>query len=993
MFETSAREFVAWEDEMLGRSRIVTVGFSVFALLLFAGSVWVSTVVFTPPPGNLDSAARTPNSGEQANAVLGERETDPTNPERVDREEPRHVQPATLQHEEGLPPQGEESAPQTEQAVVEPPRESRGARQPSEVVLHGRVVSPGGEPVAEARVRGVRELFSAPLRRQQQRPQDTSVAETTTAEDGTFRFATEAWFARDGYVVVEPPPPYTYTAEPVAAEFEEEHEEGETLEIALGEIQVFLGAAVQGRVTDTSGAPLAGVGVLQGQRHQDEHRNDTLWLNGPRAKTDAEGRYHLAGLEPGRDAVSALAAGYLSAAHLDVSLEAGRTTSLPDLVLERGPSVEVRVSDGEVPLAGARVRVRSAAAEVRRRDGDEPLMTEAQTNVTGRVRLDELILFERFAMFEASKPGYRGTRKIADLPGNEVTLRLRLERDTQVSYRPVDAHTGKPALRERGDLYTSPSHVRFDRMFVQRQSSHLRVEQGGVVVLGGLEPGEQTLHIGARMYVPTTRTVNIEAGEHLDLGDIPLTPARPLRIFVGDNDDGRPIPDALVRIRFLEAKRASRALQTNNDGWVETGLEFEGASRLHVEVNHEDYLAAIKTLQVRDDDREAVLARLALERGSVITGTVFDVEDEPIPRRIVVLRGTDAAGRVHETSQRTDLDGRFSFRGLRAGRYRVQLVSVRGARRDGAVTTTPERHGSDGWFELEADETFERDLYLPRERKPVDVAVRGNLFYDHGGIAANLPVEMIVRRHAHDEVAGTARTDAYGRFEIHPHWRVRGAVRLRVHVEVDRTLTLTTTVDAERSLGRIQLPPLLPHTRGSLRLRVVQPRTGAPASGTVEVQRTTRGNEESNHEHVHRTVHVHGEQLVDDLPQGEYELTMKGDDDTARIRHRVTVNAGSEHERTFPLYRNAPITFRFVFPESDDEVSLLRGLGTRITTRCAAGTFEGPRTQQPGNEITLTGLCAGHEMIATISVRNYPAKDVRFTAVAGYAKVVDVTFD
>lgn len=104
--------------------------------------------------------------------------------------------------------------------------------------------------------------------------------------------------------------------------------------------------AVAGRVTDGQGLPVAGAVVA------------ALVVEGTtsgRAATDADGRFLLEGLAPGRTTLEVWSAGDLPDATGSAFVEAGRTATA-DLVVAGRALVEVRVVEGGLPAGGVEVR-------------------------------------------------------------------------------------------------------------------------------------------------------------------------------------------------------------------------------------------------------------------------------------------------------------------------------------------------------------------------------------------------------------------------------------------------------------------------------------------------------------------------------------------------------------------------------------------------------------------------------------------------------------
>lgn len=133
---------------------------------------------------------------------------------------------------------------------------------------------------------------------------------------------------------------------------------------------------LEGRVVDSSGAPVAGFGVIVltvlGSVERQPRAARTFYA--------PDGRFSIGGLSSGPYEVSALAAGHAPSEPVSVRAEGG-VSQIGDLMLESGGVIEGVVSGARGPVEGARVELEGAVS------GDVPLAEDALTGADGRFEI------------------------------------------------------------------------------------------------------------------------------------------------------------------------------------------------------------------------------------------------------------------------------------------------------------------------------------------------------------------------------------------------------------------------------------------------------------------------------------------------------------------------------------------------------------------------------------------------------------------------------
>ena len=231
-------------------------------------------------------------------------------------------------------------------------------------VLAGRVVDEGGGPVGEAEVWA---SPSDPVVRSQRANAPPSVARVEP--DGAFAFDALPAGRYDVRAAL-------FQRTPALAR-----------EVPTGRRDVVLtlvrGARLTGRVKGPDGAPVPSFHVElsrhEGPLQREEAASATV--------VDAEGRFTLEGVGPGRYTVSAVAHG-LAPARADVEVRASAPTAGPvELQLQAGARLEgVVVEEGKgTPVPGARVSVEGTSG-----GGALAALYDAQTDAAGRFVLEAL---------------------------------------------------------------------------------------------------------------------------------------------------------------------------------------------------------------------------------------------------------------------------------------------------------------------------------------------------------------------------------------------------------------------------------------------------------------------------------------------------------------------------------------------------------------------------------------------------------------------------
>jgi hypothetical protein len=404
---------------------------------------------------------------------------------------------------------------------------------------------------------------------------------------------------------------------------------------------------ITGRVVDESGEPVAGASVLLS-----EETAIQLTTGG---QSDAQGRFALEDLKPGKLRLAALAPGFLRTDMDGLTLEPGGGVENLEVALRRGATIEGRVlaPDGS-PAPGAKVALvlegRGSAFGMAGRP-------EAVADEEGQYRLEGVA--EGPHAVTAAKGGSLPTRKDLEVRAGVNRLDLRLEGGFEVSGWIVSAegpvHRASVSLipveaQPGAGSFTSASGpdgaFRFEAVAAGRY--HLSVEKQG---FSTASPPEDLQVAAAPL---TGLEIRLERGGAvtgrllgLDLRDAPqaqvwaATPGRP-------GQTGTVGPDGRYRIEGL----------TSGEWMVAATVPAKGRE-------------ARGMVALSPGQTEAALD-LELGAGLVLSGTVASA-GEPVLNAVVSLRSE----RGNVAGAATGADGRFRIEGLPAGTYLMSVLHPR----------------------------------------------------------------------------------------------------------------------------------------------------------------------------------------------------------------------------------------------------------------------------------------------------------------------------
>jgi hypothetical protein len=442
------------------------------------------------------------------------------------------------------------------------------------------------------------------------------------------------------------------------------------------ELVLLAGGAVRGRVVDEQGTPIAGAEVEALGR--EFFGNPTAELRSE--KSDADGRFALAGLSPGKVWLHLEHEDYQELLSTPFELADGEQREHGDVVLSEGLVVAGTVvfPDG-APAVGTRVSVEPDLSENLAGSPVDPrayigVRNHDEADETGAFRITGLgagpwIAGAKLELAEASPARAAGRWNASQaLVRPPAEVRLVLEPPVTASGTVVDGQ-GRPittfrvhAERAGSQWYMPPSEKR-EQSFESADGRFLVTE---------LRSGNWTFRAEAEGYA---RSEKVELALPAEK-ELALVLKRPVRVAGTVVDPaGLPVAGAEVT-KELEGAEAIQAMQGRGD-WPVAKSDGEGAFRLEgippgagSIVARKDGFAPSEAVSLElGEGEERLDLVLTLRRGATVSGEVYDAEGKPASGSMVILQMPTLEQRRFTN---TDARGAFSESGLKPGTWQVQ---------------------------------------------------------------------------------------------------------------------------------------------------------------------------------------------------------------------------------------------------------------------------------------------------------------------------------
>ncbi len=432
----------------------------------------------------------------------------------------------------------------------------------------------------------------------------------------------------------------------------------------VGDLRLPRATPLAGRVTDENGSAVVAATV-------------TLWVGGGRrpldvspgqgvpqtATTNADGsfRFEAAGGESNRLRVEAPAFATLERDQV----KGGALARPVRLALARVLRGTVTLADRRTPAAGALVRFEGRTQTTRwvevRHDGT--FLVDGAPREPGSLVADG---------------GERGRAAAAIVRDGSDAVTIALAPTSSLTGRVVDAADGK-ALAGIRIVARSQGAAGF----------LARSGPDGRYAIRGLSPQAYRVSAEDDRFVPWSRVVTVAAGQPQDQ-DVPLVRGSTLAGRVV-SEEGAPVVGAAVQVSrggeeafraFVRSLEGEGVVHTGRDGAFRATRLAPGENQ-RLDVRHDEFEErAIGGISLTPGGLRSGVV-VVLGRGVTLHGVVKDEEGRPLAGAEVELSGsrTMRAGRGgfsmsfmgpgRQLRRETGLDGRFAFRGLKAGDYTV----------------------------------------------------------------------------------------------------------------------------------------------------------------------------------------------------------------------------------------------------------------------------------------------------------------------------------
>lgn len=511
-------------------------------------------------------------------------------------------------------------------------------------------------------------------------------------------------------------------------------------------------------------------------------------------QSDENGSFRIEGVTPGSFEIRATAPGRQEARLANLEVRPGQDLQGVEVVLAPGAVIAGRV------LSASGEAVSGAEVSLLPEGPGPPLLPggAALSDEQGRYRLEGVSPGARTV--QAGHEEYLPARRRLEVQEGENALDLTLEPGAILSGRVVDPR-GAPVAGARVFLRLRPEES-------PRTLPDAASGPDGSFTLSGLADGAYRLFAEKAGFARSRGGQEVVvAGRSVSGIEVQLTP-------------GGAIVGQLLGLDFTELSQ----VQVRNGVGQAGQVLPDGSYRIDdVEPGGQRVVASLpggsKQAEGQVDlEPGAAEARLDLEfgKGLKLTGRVLR-GGEPAAGEGVLLSGVEGAGRWGDT----DLDGRFHFEGLDAGRYRLQVVSRRGE----------EQHREE--VEIAAD----RDVLI--ELGAASISGRVVDEADRSPIA-NARV-VLTAGTENSPFEAEAVTDSRGVFQLRGvaegSWKVRALLADYAPAEVDVQVAGAPVEGLELALRAsegLTLEVLLPSGRppGALRAAVLDPGGRVVSSGS-----------------------------------------------------------------------------------------------------------------------------------------------------------------
>ena len=591
---------------------------------------------------------------------------------------------------------------------------------------------------------------------------------------------------------------------------------------------------LSGRVVDERGAPIRGAMVNVQQDRRVRAVSMTVSRSRPGwARTDAEGSFSIEDVDAGKLQVTAAAESYQQK-RLDVEMAAGQAIEV-ELVLVPGAVIEgaVTTADG-APVAEAQIIVTQQQSEL---FGGDSISANGRSDVEGRYRVTGAPTGP--ATIIVYREGRQGLRKAVEVrPGTNI-VDLVLAPGFEVSGQVV-APDGEPVGGAAVTIHqaTQPGMAHFSRGSPRELSA-----ADGSFTLSDVEAGKYAVSASLEGFAPARSEAFEVAG---DVSGLLLELRR-----------GATLRGRVLGLEFDELGSLAIMAYSQQGGMrrglVDYSAEFVfdnlAPGQWHVQAQVAGS-GRSSTMQVEVPEGVSEVEKdIEFGTGYTLTGIVLDGGQ---PLAAAQVTASDSVSSLGHGS--TGADGRFRIENLKAGSYRVMVMSGAGFQHMETI-------------ELVGDHELRIELATGAVSGTVRSAADGEPL-----AGATVTLEPLAAGDGafwarQFSFGNRAETDSSGRFQIprvrHGSWRVRA--NMAGHAPGEATVTI-----ADR--GAVQVDLRLTPTEGVAFAVALQSGADLPLVQVAILDASGRRIGNSSHPVIE------GRVQVSTVPPGRWELVVQGSD-------------------------------------------------------------------------------------------------------------------
>ncbi|GJM20850.1 MAG: hypothetical protein DHS20C15_07650 [Planctomycetota bacterium] len=583
--------------------------------------------------------------------------------------------------------------PALEQAAEDAGTAGPGEAAPAELLtLSGRVLDPGGRPVAAAQVafhaRSAMLLGVGSARR----PTATR-PETRTDKDGRFELEVPLPEAAPADLPLALARSFIPRLAVVADGFSVLAHECESLALPgvdLGDLHLDYGTSLHGVVLDSAGRAVAAAEVMARTAREMKGSEGTVLLalsgnavaqNYTRTTTDAAGRFRIEGLVAGRQSLDVSAEGMQARSVSGLETTVGQSLDVGVITLDDGASIAgVVLTERGDPVEGASVRVSSMARMIVTEMSDDARpqlgrewQLRATTDENGQFELSGLgsgqftVHANADGYASAEQPNVAsGTHDVRLVVGSLSGAFLRVlsaadgggldDVSVQVSRRPSD---GGPVRIMRGRSKAVVLSGAEALAAAGRDDDDPR----GAYFIKGIDPDGALLEFVAPRFAAHELEIDAAGGDEFSEHRVELLPASLLAGVVLDGN-GEALPEALVKVTAYEppSEQIDGVISFTEDvsinvgenetvDWTRVRTDSQGRFRFEslpagewvVEASSPEAAPGEPAQVSLEEGEQRTGLVLRLESAGWVSGVVLEEDGTPVSHADVIAKFLDAA--------------------------------------------------------------------------------------------------------------------------------------------------------------------------------------------------------------------------------------------------------------------------------------------------------------------------------------------------------------